>query len=98
MANLKGFDHTGQEDMDEFVFDWTSKLDTHCLLQNLLTDQCITIVRNNGSITAEHGVGTAKVNYMKRAKSSVQLELMRTIKNALDPNGIMNPYKVIPEL
>lgn len=55
------------------------------------------IVKNNGSITAEHGVGVSKVNYMNRAKSPVQLALMRTIKNAIDPNGIMNPYKVIPE-
>lgn len=54
-------------------------------------------MRHNGSITAEHGVGVSKVNYMKRAKSNVQLDLMRIIKNAIDPNGIMNPYKVIPE-
>jgi FAD/FMN-containing dehydrogenase len=54
-------------------------------------------VKHNGSITAEHGVGVSKVNYMNRAKSPVQLKLMRTIKNALDPNGIMNPYKVIPD-
>jgi FAD/FMN-containing dehydrogenase len=55
------------------------------------------IVKHNGSITAEHGVGVSKVNYMNRAKSPVQLELMRVIKNAIDPNSIMNPYKVIPE-
>lgn len=55
------------------------------------------LVRHNGSITAEHGVGVSKVGYMKRAKSNVQLDLMRIIKNAIDPNGIMNPYKVIPE-
>ncbi|KAI8884219.1 FAD-binding domain-containing protein [Backusella circina FSU 941] len=54
-------------------------------------------IKNNGSITAEHGVGVSKVNYMKQAKSDVQLRLMRTLKNAIDPNGIMNPYKVIPD-
>jgi FAD/FMN-containing dehydrogenase len=54
-------------------------------------------VKHDGSITAEHGVGVSKVNYMNQAKSKVQLKLMRTIKNAIDPNGIMNPYKVIPE-
>ncbi|KAL0141952.1 hypothetical protein V8B55DRAFT_1493740 [Mucor lusitanicus] len=82
MANLEGFDEHGQEAMDEFVFHGRV---IYCT------------VKNNGSITAEHGVGVSKVNYMNRAKSPVQLALMRTIKNAIDPNGIMNPYKVIPE-
>lgn len=66
----------------------------------LFLAQCflfISIVRHNGSITAEHGVGVSKINYMNRAKTNVQLKLMRTLKNAIDPNGIMNPYKVIPE-
>lgn len=54
-------------------------------------------MRHKGSITAEHGVGVSKINYMTRAKSDVQLKLMKTLKKAIDPNGIMNPYKVIPE-
>lgn len=57
----------------------------------------MTVVKHDGSITAEHGVGVSKVDYMNRAKSPIQLKLMRTIKNVLDPNGIMNPYKVIPD-
>ncbi|OBZ81022.1 D-lactate dehydrogenase [cytochrome] 2, mitochondrial [Choanephora cucurbitarum] len=54
-------------------------------------------MKHHGSITAEHGVGVAKVHYMNKAKSAIQLQLMRTIKKAIDPNGIMNPYKVVPE-
>ncbi|KAI8069111.1 uncharacterized protein B0P05DRAFT_474925 [Gilbertella persicaria] len=54
-------------------------------------------MKHHGSITAEHGVGVAKVNYMAQAKSPVQLHLMRMIKKVMDPNGIMNPYKVVPE-
>lgn len=55
------------------------------------------IVRHKGSISAEHGVGLSKVNYMKSAKNPVQFKLMKAIKNTLDPNQIMNPYKVIPD-
>lgn len=95
MANLDGFDHKGQDDMDEFVFDWTSK--SNQVFNSFQLNVYIFLVRHNGSITAEHGVGVSKVNYMNRAKSDVQLKLMRTLKNAIDPNGIMNPYKVIPE-
>ncbi|KAG2215394.1 hypothetical protein INT45_013583 [Circinella minor] len=53
-------------------------------------------IKHNGSITAEHGIGVAKVNYMTRCKTDVQIRLMQSIKNAIDPNGIMNPYKVVP--
>ena len=54
------------------------------------------LVKHKGSITAEHGVGVAKVGYMEQCKSEPQLRLMRAIKHALDPHGIMNPYKVVP--
>ncbi len=48
-----------------------------------------------GSFSAEHGIGRLKLDDMKRYKSDVELELMRAVKKALDPKGIMNPGKVI---
>jgi D-lactate dehydrogenase (cytochrome) len=48
-----------------------------------------------GSFSAEHGVGILKVRELERYKSSEALALMRSVKNALDPNGIMNPGKVL---
>jgi len=48
-----------------------------------------------GSFSAEHGIGQLKVFELERYAPPVELELMRTIKKALDPNGIMNPGKVI---
>ena len=50
-----------------------------------------------GSISAEHGVGQAKRNMLTVVKDPVALDLMRTIKKAIDPNGIMNPGKVLPD-
>ena len=48
-----------------------------------------------GSISAEHGIGQAKVDEITRYKSPVALEAMRAVKRALDPKGIMNPGKVV---
>ena len=49
-----------------------------------------------GSFSAEHGVGLSKLNSMGRRKNPVALEVMRAVKQALDPEMRMNPGKVIP--
>lgn len=49
----------------------------------------------HGSISAEHGIGQLKRDELMRYKSPVEIELMRTIKQALDPRGLMNPGKVL---
>jgi FAD/FMN-containing dehydrogenase len=49
-----------------------------------------------GSFSAEHGVGLMKLNSMARRKDPAALDVMRAIKTALDPMGLMNPGKVIP--
>ncbi len=48
-----------------------------------------------GSFSAEHGIGLSKVAELARYKSPVELDLMRTVKRALDPQGLMNPGKVL---
>jgi D-lactate dehydrogenase (cytochrome) len=53
------------------------------------------VARFRGSISAEHGLGQAKRDEIRRYKSSLELKLMRRIKGALDPHGIMNPGKVL---
>jgi D-lactate dehydrogenase (cytochrome) len=53
------------------------------------------VARRRGSISAEHGLGQLKREEIRRYKSSLELELMRSIKRALDPQGIMNPGKVL---
>jgi len=67
-----------------------------------LRDALIEIVEEvatglGGSFSAEHGVGLSKLNTMRRRKDPVALDMMRKIKQALDPNGILNPGKTIPE-
>ena len=53
------------------------------------------VARLGGTISAEHGLGQLKREAIKDYKDSLELELMRTIKQALDPQGLMNPGKVI---
>jgi FAD/FMN-containing dehydrogenase len=48
-----------------------------------------------GSISAEHGLGQLKREEIRRYKSTVELEMMRAVKAAFDPRGLMNPGKVI---
>ncbi|KAK7307505.1 hypothetical protein VNO77_40633 [Canavalia gladiata] len=49
-----------------------------------------------GSISAEHGIGLMKANKIFYSKSRETVQLMASIKNLLDPNHILNPYKVLP--
>jgi D-lactate dehydrogenase (cytochrome) len=49
-----------------------------------------------GTCTGEHGVGQAKMKYMGEEHSAATLGVMRTIKQALDPDNIMNPGKLVP--
>jgi FAD/FMN-containing dehydrogenase len=48
-----------------------------------------------GSFSAEHGIGKLKVGELERYASPVELDLMRAVKRAFDPNGILNPGKVL---
>jgi FAD/FMN-containing dehydrogenase len=54
-----------------------------------------TVERLGGSISAEHGLGQLKREAIRSYKSALELELMRKLKAALDPDGLMNPGKVL---
>ncbi len=53
------------------------------------------VAARNGSISAEHGIGRMKLEELTHYKTKVELDLMRKIKAALDPDGIMNPGKIV---
>jgi FAD/FMN-containing dehydrogenase len=61
-------------------------------------DQCIlaAVLKRNGSISAEHGLGQYKNKYMSKIKDPVTLQAMKQIKTLFDPHGIMNPGKLLP--
>jgi FAD/FMN-containing dehydrogenase len=49
----------------------------------------------DGSISAEHGIGQMKRDALRRFKTPVELGMMRAVKHALDPKGILNPGKLL---
>lgn len=53
------------------------------------------VTRMGGSISAEHGIGRMKRGDLEKFKSPVELEIMRALKSALDPKGILNPGKLL---
>ena len=73
-------------DKDSFLEKWDEiNLLVHDVIQKL-----------NGSFSAEHGIGLSKIKEMSKYKDQTSLNLMRTIKTAIDPLNLFNPGKVIP--
>jgi FAD/FMN-containing dehydrogenase len=56
------------------------------------------VMAHNGSISAEHGIGSLKVDHLRHYKSAVALQTMRAIKQALDPQNLLNPGRVLAVL
>ena len=69
-----------------FLRDWEERVNT------LVFDQ---VIRHQGSISAEHGVGELKVDKLPLYKDPTALAMMRAVKQALDPQNILNPRKVL---
>jgi FAD/FMN-containing dehydrogenase len=73
-------------DMQAFLRDQETRVN------GLVFDQ---VRKFGGSISAEHGIGTLKVEKLPHYKSPVALKMMHAVKKALDPQGLMNPGKVL---
>jgi FAD/FMN-containing dehydrogenase len=53
------------------------------------------VARMQGSFSAEHGIGRLKRDLLAKAKDPVALDVMKRVKAALDPGGLLNPGKVL---
>ena len=51
-----------------------------------------------GTLSAEHGIGQLLRDRIQRQKLAIEWDLMRAVKDALDPKGIMNPHKTLPDV
>ena len=54
------------------------------------------VIRLDGTLSGEHGIGLAKRDFMALAVDASALALMRRVKSAFDPDGILNPGKLLP--
>ena len=70
----------------------------HETLSAILTDIYELTRRLGGTISGEHGIGHKRKEYMPMFVSQVAIEIMRSIKKALDPNNILNPGKIVPDV
>jgi FAD/FMN-containing dehydrogenase len=52
---------------------------------------------HSGSVSAEHGVGTLRREYLRHSRNAAEIALMRRLKTALDPRGILNALRVVPD-
>ena len=85
--------HLGDGNVHYTVWPSTDDASVHDAINEAVEEE----VRDlGGSFSAEHGIGTSKLPSMARRKNPVSLDVMRSIKTALDPTGIMNPGKVLP--
>ena len=99
LVDVTGYGHIGDGNVHLNVC--TPGYDNH-ELQDRLSQVVDTFVfdyvkRVRGSVSAEHGVGLQKAQYLNHSKSYAMISYMKAIKGVFDPKGIMNPYKVLPE-
>ena len=80
-GNIHIFISTGRDDPDE-------RRDVAKIVYSSLKSR-------HGSISAEHGIGLEKRNYLHYSRTASEIELMRTLKCTLDPTGILNPGRVL---
>lgn len=86
--------HLGDGNLHYTVFPKSQDPAVHDTIMEKVEDVALSL---GGSFSAEHGIGLSKKPSMARRKNPVALDVMRAIKAALDPKGIMNPGKVLPD-
>ena len=88
------YGHIGDGNMHLVV--WVPGLGLEQQPKDAMDDVIYGLVREfGGTVSAEHGIGTAKKRWLGHARSPEEIALMRTLKAAIDPQGLLNPGKVL---
>jgi len=97
-ARLVAYGHLGDGNLHFNVSPAGGASDTTLAATGALISRAVhdLVAGHHGSISAEHGIGQLKVAELERYEDPVALQLMHSIKQALDPRGIMNPGKKLP--
>lgn len=86
--------HAGDGNLHPVIsFDGTN-LDEVRRVEEASAELFDTVIRLEGTLTGEHGIGLAKIPFMRMEHDSVSMELMQSLKTLLDPNNILNPGKM----
>lgn len=94
-AGILNVGHLGDGNLHFAAWPSTHDADVHREIGLAVEEETMAL---GGSFSAEHGIGLSKRPAMARYKDPVAMAVMRQIKQALDPNGIMNPGKVLPDV
>ncbi|XP_067658756.1 D-2-hydroxyglutarate dehydrogenase, mitochondrial-like [Haliotis asinina] len=92
-TRVVGYGHLGDGNLHLNITSSEFKKEILDLIEPFVYDW---VSQHGGSVSAEHGLGLWKRNYIYHTKSRAAVDIMRLMKQVLDPNGILNPYKVIP--
>jgi FAD/FMN-containing dehydrogenase len=91
-VHFYSFGHMGDGNLHLFVSCGENTLSTRHQVEEIVF---LPLQKIGGSITAEHGIGLEKKTWLHLSRTPEEIALMRTLKHALDPKGILNPGKVV---
>lgn len=81
------FGHLGDGNIHLGIGPLSDKKAVNDIVYNLLT-------QFKGSVSAEHGIGLDKKSYLNLCRTEAEIHVMKSIKTAIDPRGLMNPGKI----
>jgi glycolate oxidase len=95
-VTLGTFGHAGDGNLHPTIlFDKNDKAET-ARVHKAVDEIFAAALSLGGTLSGEHGIGIAKMKYLKDELGSSGLEVMRKLKAALDPDNILNPAKMVP--
>ena len=97
-ATVYAFGHLGDGNIHADVSVEKSKQVSSSEIDKMRREMYEITISLGGTITAEHGIGLSKIPYLGIAVDDKQIELMKRIKLVFDPNNILNPGKIFPNL
>jgi glycolate oxidase len=90
------FGHAGDGNLHPTILADKNNSDEMARVHAAVDDIFAAALRFGGTLSGEHGIGLAKMKYLGNEIGSTGLDLMRTMKNALDPTHMLNPGKLVP--
>ncbi|XP_020293685.1 D-2-hydroxyglutarate dehydrogenase, mitochondrial [Pseudomyrmex gracilis] len=92
IVRISGYGHLGDGNIHIQVSIPTYYEDIAAQLEPFIFEY---IAQHRGSVSAEHGIGFKKTKYLHMSKNASEIAMMYDLKKLMDPNGILNPYKVL---
>jgi FAD/FMN-containing dehydrogenases len=97
-VRIRSFGHAGDGNLHIYVCrDQLPEKEWHGVLEKVMKEMYDEAVRVDGQVSGEHGIGHAKVPFLRESLGGTQMEIMKSIKLAFDPKNILNPGKVFIE-